>query len=155
RGSGNARAARRARTRASRRARNRAGPAARAGGGCPAPTAAGRRGSRWSRSLPPGTTLRISDACRHVDDNYRRARWTLHAVFTFGRHNRAMQPYDAYSYPQAGARGQALGKVLGLLGVAAIFTAIGAFFSPALGRPGFFIGLIGGLGCLIVLNFVK
>ena len=45
-----------------------------------------------------------------------------------------MQRYDAYSYPQAAARGQALGKVLGLLGVAAIFTAVGAFASPALGR---------------------
>ena len=66
-----------------------------------------------------------------------------------------MQRYDAYSYPQAGARGQALGKVLGLLGVAAIFTAAGAFMSPALGRAGFFVGLIGGLVCVIALNFVK
>lgn len=67
----------------------------------------------------------------------------------------AMQRYDAYTYPQAGARGQALSKVLGLLGVAAIFTAVGALTSPALGRAGFFIGLIGGLGSLIVLRFVK
>jgi modulator of FtsH protease len=66
-----------------------------------------------------------------------------------------MQPYDAYSYPGAGVRGQALGRVLGLLGVAAIFTALGALASPALSGAGFFIGLIGGLGCLIVLNFVK
>src|SRR5215831_6260797 len=66
-----------------------------------------------------------------------------------------MQPYDAYSYPQAAARGQALGKVLGLLGVAAIFTAVGALVSPALGRAGFFVGLIGGLGCVIALNFVR
>src|SRR5262249_42751971 len=32
---------------------------------------------------------------------------------------RTMQRYDASSYPQAGARGQALGRVLGLLGLAA------------------------------------
>jgi FtsH-binding integral membrane protein len=66
-----------------------------------------------------------------------------------------MQRFDAYTYPETGARGQALGKVLGLLGVAAIFTAAGALTAPALGRLGFFIGLVGGLGCLIVLNFVK
>src|SRR5215470_8063256 len=66
-----------------------------------------------------------------------------------------MQRYDAYPYSQAGVRGQALGKVLGLLGVAAIFTAAGALTAPALGRAGFFLGLIGGLGCLLVLNFVK
>jgi modulator of FtsH protease len=66
-----------------------------------------------------------------------------------------MQRFDAYSYPQAGARGQALGRVLGLLGVAAIFTAAGALTSPALGWLGFFLGLIGGFGCVIALNFVK
>ena len=66
-----------------------------------------------------------------------------------------MQRNDAYRYPQAGVRGQALGKVLGLLGVAAIFTAAGALISPALGRAGFFLGLIGAIGCVIVLNFVK
>jgi modulator of FtsH protease len=66
-----------------------------------------------------------------------------------------MQRFDAYSYPQTGARGQALGRVLGLLGLAAIFTAAGALTSPALGRLGFFLGLIGGFGCVIALNFVK
>jgi modulator of FtsH protease len=66
-----------------------------------------------------------------------------------------MQRFDAYTYPQTGDRGQALGRVLGLLGVAAIFTALGALASPGLGRLGFFIGLIGSFGCLIALNFVK
>jgi len=66
-----------------------------------------------------------------------------------------MQRYDAYGYPQTGARGQALSRVLGLLGLAAIFTAAGALASPALGRAGFFIGLVGGFACVIVLNFVK
>ena|SRR5436190_1822335 len=66
-----------------------------------------------------------------------------------------MQRFDAFTYPQTGARSQALGKVLGLLGVSALFTAAGALASPSLGRPGFFVGLIGGLGCLIALNFLK
>jgi modulator of FtsH protease len=42
-----------------------------------------------------------------------------------------------------------------LLAVASIFTAIGALAGLPLGRAGFFIGLIGGLVCLIVLGFVK
>jgi modulator of FtsH protease len=66
-----------------------------------------------------------------------------------------MQRFDAYTYPQAGERGQALGKVLGLLGLAAVFTAVGALLSPGLGRGGFFLGLIGSFGCLIALNFVR
>jgi modulator of FtsH protease len=66
-----------------------------------------------------------------------------------------MQRFDAFTYPQAGMRGQALGKVLGLLGVAALFTAAGALASPALGRLGFFAGLVGGIACVIVLGFVK
>jgi modulator of FtsH protease len=66
-----------------------------------------------------------------------------------------MQRFDSFTYPQAGARGQALGKVLGLLGIAALFTGAGALASPALGRAGFFVGLFGGLGCLIALNFLK
>jgi modulator of FtsH protease len=67
----------------------------------------------------------------------------------------AVQRFDSYPYPQVGARGQALGRVLGLLGLAALFTAAGAVTSPAFGRLGFFLGLIGGIGCLIALNFVK
>jgi modulator of FtsH protease len=66
-----------------------------------------------------------------------------------------MQRFDAYTYPQTGERSQALGRVLGLLGVAAIFTALGALVSPGLGGLGFFVGLIGSFGCLIALNFVK
>jgi modulator of FtsH protease len=69
-----------------------------------------------------------------------------------------MQRFDnayGYGYAPAGVRGQALGKVLGLLGVAALFTAAGALLSPGLGRLGFFLGLIGGFGCLIALNFLK
>lgn len=64
---------------------------------------------------------------------------------------------NAYYGPpsQAVDRGTALGKVMGLLGVASIFTAVGAVVGLPLGRAGFFIGVIGGLVCLIVLGFVK
>src|SRR2546430_8223466 len=66
-----------------------------------------------------------------------------------------MQRFDAHTYPQPGVRGQALGKVLGLLGVAALFTAAGALASPSLGRVGFFAGMIGSIGCVIALGFLK
>jgi len=71
-------------------------------------------------------------------------------------HNQAiMQRFDTFPYQGAGARSQALGKVLGLLGVCALFTAAGALLSPGLGRAGFWIGALGGLGCVIALNFLK
>jgi modulator of FtsH protease len=64
---------------------------------------------------------------------------------------------NAYFGQQTAAveRATNLGKVMGLLAVASIFTAIGALAGLPLGRAGFFIGLIGGLVCLIVLGFVK
>jgi modulator of FtsH protease len=64
---------------------------------------------------------------------------------------------NAYFGQQTAAAERAtnLGKVMGLLAVASIFTAIGALAGLPLGRAGFFIGLIGGLVCLIVLGFVK
>jgi modulator of FtsH protease len=55
----------------------------------------------------------------------------------------------------AAERATNLGKVMGLLAVASVFTAIGALVGLPLGRAGFFVGLIGGLACLIVLGFVK
>jgi modulator of FtsH protease len=55
----------------------------------------------------------------------------------------------------AANRGAALGKVMGLLAVASVFTAVGAVVGLPLGRAGFFIGLIGAIVCLIVLGFVK
>jgi modulator of FtsH protease len=48
-----------------------------------------------------------------------------------------------------------LGRVLGLLGMASIFTAVGALIGPALGVAGFWIGLIGALVCLFALYFAK
>jgi modulator of FtsH protease len=44
---------------------------------------------------------------------------------------------------------------MGLLAVASGFTAAGALVGPSLGRIGWFVGLFGGLACLIVLSFVK
>jgi modulator of FtsH protease len=59
------------------------------------------------------------------------------------------------SHASAADRSGALGKVMGLLAIASLFTAVGAVIGLPLGRLGFFIGLFGGLACLIVLGFVK
>ena len=48
-----------------------------------------------------------------------------------------------------------LSRVMGLLAVASAFTAAGALVGLPLGRAGFFIGLVGGIACLIALGFVK
>ncbi len=45
--------------------------------------------------------------------------------------------------------------MLGLLGLAAAITAVGAFFGPLLGGAGFWIALVGGFVTLIVLRFVR
>lgn len=63
------------------------------------------------------------------------------------------QPYPA---PYVGGVSQTtLSKVMGLLGMAALFTAAGALAAPFIGRAGFFIGLFGALGAVLLLNFVK
>src|ERR1700736_523388 len=64
---------------------------------------------------------------------------------------------NAYFGQQTAAaeRASNLGKVMGLLAVASVFTAVGALAGLPLGRAGFFVGLIGGIACLIVLGFVK
>jgi modulator of FtsH protease len=55
----------------------------------------------------------------------------------------------------AAQRSATLGKVLGLLGTTAIFTALGAVVAPFVGFPGLIIALIGGFVALIALGFVK
>src|SRR5260370_125009 len=44
---------------------------------------------------------------------------------------------------------------MGLLGLAAVFTAIGALFGPALGQIGFWVALIGGLIIIISLRAAR
>jgi modulator of FtsH protease len=59
-------------------------------------------------------------------------------------------------YPLSAAeRSTTLGKVLGLLGISALFTAGGALVGPFLGWAGFWVSLIGTFACLITLGFVK
>ena len=48
-----------------------------------------------------------------------------------------------------------LAKVMGLLGLAAVFTAIGAFIGPALGAVGFWVALIGGLVIIFALRAAR
>lgn len=71
-----------------------------------------------------------------------------------------MNQYPSAWGPGVGSYGTAvapdtLGKVLGLLGTASIFTVLGALIGPFTGRAGFWVALFGALGCLLVLNFVK
>lgn len=65
-----------------------------------------------------------------------------------------MNRYDALRQPAAVST-DTLSKVLGLLGIAALFTAAGALAAPGLGRTGFFIALFGGLACVFILPFAK
>jgi modulator of FtsH protease len=48
-----------------------------------------------------------------------------------------------------------LARVMGLLGLAAVFTAIGAFVGPALGVIGFWVALIGGLVIIFALRAAR
>jgi modulator of FtsH protease len=68
--------------------------------------------------------------------------------------------YDYSSVPEiaatptdlaVGERPAVLGKVLGLLGFASIFTAGGALIAPYLGQGAFLISIVGGLGTLVGL----
>lgn len=65
-----------------------------------------------------------------------------------------MNRYEPFAQPTV-VTNDTLSRVLGLLGVAALFTAAGALISPALGRGGFFVALFGGLACVFILPFVK
>ena len=65
-------------------------------------------------------------------------------------------PYADFGSDTAlGERSAVLGKVLGLLGFAFLFTAGGAVIGRSLGPGGFFIALIGSFGTLIALQFLK
>ncbi|MBI3964032.1 MAG: Bax inhibitor-1/YccA family protein [Chloroflexi bacterium] len=62
--------------------------------------------------------------------------------------------YQEYGITTA-QRGALMGKVLGLLGFAFLFTAGGAIIGRALGPAGMIISIIGSIGMLITLYFVK
>jgi len=68
-------------------------------------------------------------------------------------------PYTTTDYGAESAlgtqRSAILGKVLGLLGFAFVFTAGGAVIGRSLGPGAFFISLIGSFGTLIALQFLR
>ena len=59
------------------------------------------------------------------------------------------------SYAEQTREASTLAKVMGLLGVAAVFTAIGAFVGPAVGEIGFWVALIGGLIIIFALRAAR
>ena len=63
--------------------------------------------------------------------------------------------FDSGSYAEATRDQGTLAKVTGLLGLAAVFTAIGAFVGPALGAIGFWTALIGGLIIIFALRAAR
>lgn len=63
--------------------------------------------------------------------------------------------FAAGSYAEQGRETSTLAKVMGLLGVAAVFTAVGALVGPALGDVGFWVALIGGLVLIIALRAAR
>jgi modulator of FtsH protease len=74
-------------------------------------------------------------------------------VYNYSRGTRPMDyPMDAAAL---GARQAVLGKVLGLLGFACVFTAVGALIGVSIGPGAFFISIIGSFATLIALNFVR
>ncbi|HEX7264838.1 MAG TPA: Bax inhibitor-1/YccA family protein [Candidatus Dormibacteraeota bacterium] len=63
--------------------------------------------------------------------------------------------FGSGSYAEQAREASTLAKVMGLLGVAAVFTAIGAFVGPALGEIGFWVALIGGLIIIFALRAAR
>jgi modulator of FtsH protease len=65
-------------------------------------------------------------------------------------------PYaDLGSESALGERSAVLGKVLGLLGFAFLFTAAGALIGRNLGPGGFLLAIVGSFGTLIALQFLR
>lgn len=63
--------------------------------------------------------------------------------------------FGSSNYAESAREQSTLARVLGLLGMAAVFTAIGALFGPALGQIGFWVALIGGLIIIIALRAAR
>src|SRR4029077_1495434 len=62
-----------------------------------------------------------------------------------GRLDTVASWFGSNTYAEAAREQSTLARVMGLLGLSAVFTAIGALFGPALGQVGFWVSLIGGL----------
>ena len=63
--------------------------------------------------------------------------------------------FGSSPYAEAAREQSTLARVMSLLGLAAVFTAIGALFGPALGQIGFWVALIGGLIMIIALRAAR
>jgi modulator of FtsH protease len=63
--------------------------------------------------------------------------------------------FGSSSYAEAAREQSTLARVMGLLGLSAVFTAVGALFGPALGQIGFWVALIGGLIIIIALRAAR
>jgi modulator of FtsH protease len=59
------------------------------------------------------------------------------------------------SYAGVAERATITGQVFGLLGFSLLFTAGGAVLAPQIGPAAFFLSLVGSLGCLVALWFLK
>lgn len=63
--------------------------------------------------------------------------------------------FGSNTYAEAAREQSTLARVMSLLGLAAVFTAVGALFGPALGQVGFWVALIGGLIIIIALRAAR
>src|SRR5260370_1945678 len=63
--------------------------------------------------------------------------------------------FGSSTYAVAAREQSTLARWMGLLGLAAVFTGIGALFGPALGKIGFWVALIGGLIIIIALRAAR
>jgi FtsH-binding integral membrane protein len=63
--------------------------------------------------------------------------------------------FGSGTYAEQAREQSTLSKVMGLLGLASVFTALGALFGPALGQIGFWVALIGGLVIIVALRAAR
>lgn len=63
--------------------------------------------------------------------------------------------FGSSTYAEAAREQSTLARVMALLGLAAVFTAVGALIGPALGQVGFWVALVGGLVIIIALRAAR
>jgi modulator of FtsH protease len=63
--------------------------------------------------------------------------------------------FGSSTYAETAREQSTLARVMSLLGLAAVFTAIGALFGPALGEIGFWVALVGGLIIILALRAAR